>query len=68
MLIDAINSSVEFKIANLYHIDGILALQELYLVDNLSTEQKQAGFVTTRFTTDQLKVIIGESKDCLLHG
>lgn len=51
-------ASIEFKIADLHHIDGILVLQELYLVDNLSTEQKQAGFVTTRFTTDQLKVII----------
>jgi hypothetical protein len=51
-------SSVELQIANLYHIDGILALQELYLVDNLSAEQKQAGFVTTRLTTDQLKDII----------
>jgi hypothetical protein len=49
---------LELQIANLYHIDGILALQELYLVDNLSLNKKQAGFVTTRFTTDQLKDII----------
>jgi hypothetical protein len=53
-------ASIELKIADLFHIDGILALQELYLVDNLSAQQKQAGFVTTRFTRDQLKVIIGQ--------
>lgn len=47
-------------IANEWHIDGILALQELYLVDNLSPEEKQAGFVTTRFTIDQLKSIIDQ--------
>ena len=48
------------KIADLSHIEGILALQELYLVDNLSQKEKQAGFVTTRFTTDQLIAIIGQ--------
>lgn len=52
--------SIVLKIADLSHIDGILALQELYLVDNLSAEQKEAGFVTTRFTIDQLKAIIGQ--------
>jgi hypothetical protein len=53
-------ASIELKIADLPHIDGILALQELYLVDNLSVEQKEAGFVTTRFTIDQLKDIISQ--------
>ena len=53
-------SSIGLKIADLSHIKGILTLQELYLVDNLSTKQKQAGFVTTRFTTDQLKAIIDQ--------
>lgn len=50
--------SLAIKIADLSHIQGILALQELYLVTNLSDEEKQAGFVTTRFSTDQLQAII----------
>jgi hypothetical protein len=32
-------------------------LQELYLVDNLSAQEKQAGFVTTRFSVEQLQAI-----------
>lgn len=47
-------------IADESHIERILALQNLYLVDNLSLEEKQAGFVTTRFTIEQLKIIIGQ--------
>lgn len=35
-------------------IPGILALQELNLVTNLSEEQKKSGFVTTPFTEAQL--------------
>jgi hypothetical protein len=31
------------------HIEGILVLQELYLVDNLSPQENK-GFVTTRFS------------------
>ena len=50
--------TIAYKIADTTHIPGILALQELYLVDNLSQEEKQAGFVTTRFSTDQLTTII----------
>ena len=52
--------SIVLKIADLSHIVGILALQELYLVTNLSDEEKQAGFVTTRFTIDQLQDIISQ--------
>jgi hypothetical protein len=40
-------------------------LQELYLVDNLSAQEKQAGFVTTRFSVEQLQAII-DQKVCLL--
>ena len=50
--------TIAYKIADITHIPGILALQELYLIDNLSQEEKQAGFVTTRFSKDQLTTII----------
>ena len=46
--------------AKLNDIDGILALQELYLVSNLSEKEKEAGFVTTPFTIPQLTEIIGQ--------
>ncbi|MFT5252128.1 MAG: hypothetical protein ACI87N_001134 [Flavobacteriales bacterium] len=53
-------ATIELKIADYSHIDGILALQELYLVDNLSAQEKQAGFVTTRFSVEQLPAIIDQ--------
>jgi hypothetical protein len=48
------DNNIEFNIATLANIPGILALQEKYLVTNLSVEQKKNGFVTTLFTVDQL--------------
>jgi len=53
-------ATIELKIADYSHIEGILVLQELYLVDNLSAEEKQAGFVTTRFSVEQLQAIIDQ--------
>lgn len=41
-------------------IDGILALQELYLFRNLDDEQRKEGFVTTPFTVQQLEQVIQE--------
>ena len=49
---------ITFEIAQLNDIDGVLALQELYLVANLSEEEKAAGFVTTPFTIPQLQEVI----------
>jgi hypothetical protein len=50
--------NIQLEIAKLNDIDGILALQELYLVSNLSEEEKASGFVTTPFTVPQLTEII----------
>ncbi|MEC5165708.1 hypothetical protein RCH18_001440 [Flavobacterium sp. PL11] len=50
--------NINFKIASLNDIDGVLALQDLYLVSNLSDEEKKAGFVTTPFTIAQLTAVI----------
>ena len=36
--------NIQFEIAKLIDIAGVLALQELYLVANLSEEEKTAGF------------------------
>ena len=52
--------NVELEVAKLSDIDGILALQELYLVSNLSDEEKVAGFVTTPFSIPQLTEVIGQ--------
>jgi hypothetical protein len=39
--------NIKLVVAQLIDINGILALQELYLVSNLSDKEKEAGFVTT---------------------
>ncbi len=53
--------SIQFEIATISDIDGVLALQELYLVANLSEEEKASGFVTTPFTIEQLTEVITEN-------
>lgn len=50
--------NIQLEIAKREDIDGILALQELYHVSNLSEEEKASGFVTTLFSTAQLVEII----------
>lgn len=39
-------------------ISGVTDLQSLYLYDNLTEKQREAGFVTTPFTRSQLEEII----------
>jgi hypothetical protein len=51
-------TNITFKIANISDIDGVLALQELYLISNLSEDEKAAGFVTTPFTIAQLTEVV----------
>ena len=50
--------NITLKIAEKSDIAGILDLQELYLVSNLSEEEKTAGFVTTPFTVALLEDVI----------
>lgn len=50
--------NVQLEAAKLNDIEGVLALQELYLVSNLSEEEKKSGFVTTPFTIEQLTQVI----------
>ena len=49
---------ITFEIAKISDIEGVLALQDLYLVTNLSEEEKAFGFVTTPFTVQQLTEVI----------
>jgi hypothetical protein len=53
--------NVILEIAKTSDIDGILDLQELYLVSNLSDEEKVAGFVTTPFTIPLLEYVISQN-------
>lgn len=48
------------KIATEEEIDGILALQALYHISNVSPENRSNGFVTTPFTVAQLQDIIAQ--------
>ncbi|SHG29029.1 hypothetical protein SAMN05444396_107135 [Flavobacterium segetis] len=57
--------NIVFKTASINDIDGVLALQDLYLVSNLSDQEKTAGFVTTPFTIAQLTEVI-ENKNLFL--
>lgn len=50
--------NIKFETATISDIDGILKLQELYLVGNLSEEEKESGFVTTPFAVEQLTEVI----------
>jgi hypothetical protein len=49
--------NIKLEVALLSDINGIVALQELYLVSNLSDKEKESGFVTTPFTTSQAVII-----------
>ena len=53
--------NVILEIAKTSDISGILDLQELYLVSNLSEEEKVAGFVTTPFTIPLLEYVISQN-------
>ena len=50
--------NLPLQLAKLEDADGILALQELYLVSNLSEDEKKSGFVTTPFSAEQLTYVI----------
>lgn len=50
--------NLNLKIAALEDIESVLLLQELYLVSNLTEDEKKSGFVTTRFTVNQLTEVI----------
>jgi hypothetical protein len=50
--------SVKISTANTEDISGVLTLQDLYLVSNLTEAEKKDGFVTTPFTVNQLEEII----------
>ena len=51
-------NNLQLQVAKLSDIDGVLALQKLYLVSNLTEEEKKAGFVTTPFSSDLLRLLM----------
>lgn len=53
--------NIQLETAKMSDIDGVLALQELYLVANLSEEEKASGFVTTPFTVAQITEVIHQN-------
>lgn len=50
--------SIQFEIAENTDIEGVIALQDIYLVSNMTEEEKVSGFVTTPFSVEQLQEII----------
>lgn len=55
-------ANLQFEVAHLKDIEGVLALQDLYLVSNLSEEEKEFGFVTTPFSVQQLTEVISREE------
>ncbi|SNR59716.1 GNAT family N-acetyltransferase [Hymenobacter mucosus] len=49
---------MEFKLASLENIDGVLALHQKYQIATIAEEDKPDGFVTTAFTREQLTQLI----------
>jgi hypothetical protein len=50
--------NIQLDIATINDIPSVLQLQDLYLVANLSEDEKKAGFVTTPFSVAQLTFVI----------
>ncbi|ELR71506.1 Acetyltransferase, GNAT family [Fulvivirga imtechensis AK7] len=51
---------MEIRIANIADIEGVLALQQLYLYDSLAESERKNGFVTTPFTPQQVEAVISD--------
>ncbi len=50
--------NIQLEIAKENDVEGVLSLQKLYLVSNLTEEEKKSGFVTTPFTAELLIYVI----------
>jgi hypothetical protein len=50
--------NIQLEVAKLIDIEGVLDLQKLHLVSNLTEEEKKFGFVTTPFSVEQLVYVI----------
>jgi hypothetical protein len=50
--------TIQFETARNTDIGDVLALQQLYLVSNMTEEEKALGFVTTPFSAEQLQKVI----------
>jgi len=50
--------NIQFEVAKNTDIEGVLALQNLYLVSNMTEEEKASGFVTTPFSVEQVEEVI----------
>ena len=50
--------NIQLEVAKIPDIEGVLELQKLYLVSNLTEEEKKSGFVTTPFSVEQLTYVI----------
>ena len=50
--------TIQFEVAKNSDIEGVIALQNIYLVSNMTEEEKTSGFVTTPFSVEQLQEVI----------
>lgn len=55
------SAMVKTRIGTKNDIDGVLRLQEKYLYRNLNEAERQNGFVTTPFTTEQIEEIVDQT-------
>ncbi len=52
------NPNINIRLATLQDLQGVLALHEKYLYQNLSDPEKQNGFIKVRYSEDDLRKII----------
>ncbi len=53
---------MQLRIARVEDIDGVLELHYRYQIDSIAEEEKKDGFVTTPFTSGQLRSLIEEEQ------
>ena len=53
---------MQYKIAEIKDIEGVLKLHAKYQIDTIKEEDKKDGFVTTSFTKEELTLLIEQEK------
>lgn len=53
---------MEFRVANITDIDGVMELHAKYQIDTIAEEDKAEGFVTTSFTREELIKLITDER------
>lgn len=53
---------MEFTVADISDIDGVLRLHSLYQIDSIAEEDKQDGFITTAFSKEEMTELVSKEQ------